>query len=269
MSNVLDVISPGLETSVQELPGRIGYWEQGFPPSGPLDFWSFRLANLLAGNDRDAAALECQLLGPTLRFTDDRAIAITGADMGARLDGEPVPMWQTVHVRKNQVLALASAQKGMRSYVAISGAIATSPVLGSRATFHMAGVGGMEGYALKAGQSVPLGPVGRVSPSFVPEEERPPFSANRTWTKVVTLERRYSCQALNRPAAARKGKETHTTCGRWMRGSAPFTVRNPISPPRISAAGASNSEKASRLLRTSHNFEAGLKDGFPPSTFGR
>ena len=95
MSDVVDVIAPGLETSVQELPGRIGYWEQGFPPSGPIDFWSFRLANLLAGNDRDAAALECQLLGPTLRFTDDRAIAITGADMDAKLDGEPVPMWQT------------------------------------------------------------------------------------------------------------------------------------------------------------------------------
>ena len=166
MSGVLDVISPGLETSIQELPGRIGYWEQGFPPSGPVDFWSFRLANLLAGNDRDAAALECQLLGPTLRFTDDRSIAITGADMGATLDGEAVPMWQTVHVRKDQVLALPSARKGMRSYVAISGAIATPPVLGSRATFHMAGVGGMEGYALKAGQSVPLGPA-RPQPALI------------------------------------------------------------------------------------------------------
>jgi urea carboxylase len=182
MSNVVDVISPGLETSVQELPGRIGYWEQGFPPSGPMDFWSFRLANLLAGNDRDAAALECQLLGPTLRFTDDRAIAITGADMDAKIDGAPVPMWQTLHVRRNQLLALAGAKKGMRSYIAISGAIATPPVLGSRATFHMAGVGGMNGYALKAGQSVPLGPAGKASPTFVPEAERPPFSTSRVWT---------------------------------------------------------------------------------------
>lgn len=182
MTEAVEVVKAGLETSVQELPGRIGFWEQGFPPSGPMDLWSFRLANLLVGNDRDTAALECQLLGPALRFSDDRLIAITGADMAPVLDGEPLPMWQTVVVEKDQLLELGAARRSMRSYVAISGGIATEPVLGSRATFHMAGVGGMEGYALKPGQHVPLGPQQTMPrPRHVPEANRPPFSTDRRW----------------------------------------------------------------------------------------
>ncbi len=182
MTSVFEVVVPGFETSIQELPGRIGYWEQGFPPSGPVDFWSFRLANLLVGNDRDAAALECQLVGPTLRFTDDRTVAVTGADMSPKLDGNPIPTWRTVRVRKGQVLELSSVRRGMRAYVAIGGGIATRPVLGSRATFHMAGVGGMDGYALKAGQRIPLGDQGAAVPALiVPEQNQPHISTDRRW----------------------------------------------------------------------------------------
>jgi urea carboxylase len=154
---VFEVLKPGLETSIQELPGRIGYWEQGFPPSGPVDDWSFRLANLLVGNDRDAAALECQFLGPTLRLDRDGFIAVTGADMTPSLDGQPIRLWQTYRVKAGQELALAYARTGARTYIAFSGGIDTPPVLGSRATFHMAGVGGVGGYALMAGQTIPLG----------------------------------------------------------------------------------------------------------------
>src|ERR1700754_3260836 len=152
---MIEVIKAGLETSVQELPGRIGYWEQGFPPSGPADMWSFRLANLLVGNARDTAALECQFIGPTLRLHRDGLVAVTGADMAATLYGAPVPAWRTIAVRAGQTLAIGPAKTGARAYVAFDGGIAVPPVLGSRATFHMAGVGG---YALKAGQTLPLGP---------------------------------------------------------------------------------------------------------------
>lgn len=176
----ITVIKPGLETTVQELPGRIGYWEQGFPPSGPVDSWSFRLANLLVGNDRDAAALECQFLGPTLRMEFDGHLAVTGADMGARLDGEPLAMWQTVPVRSGQVLELSAARTGARSYVAVSGGIDTQPVLGSRAVFHMARIGGS---ALQAGQELPVGShAGDVGLQQVPEAVRPQFSTTRSWT---------------------------------------------------------------------------------------
>ncbi len=176
----ITVLKPGLETTVQELPGRIGYWEQGFPPSGPVDDWSFRLANLLVGNDRDTAALECQFLGPTLRFEIDGFIAVTGADMAPKLDGAALPMWRTVEVRAGQVLELSAARTGARSYVAVSGGLDTPSVLGSRAVFHMAKIGGA---ALQAEQTLPVGrQPARVELMQAPESIRPPFSTTRSWT---------------------------------------------------------------------------------------
>lgn len=167
------VLKAGLETSIQELPGRIGYWEQGIPPSGPVDFWSFRLANLLVGNHRDTAALECQFLGPALRFESAMRVAVTGADMGAKLDGEPIPMWRTVAVRAGQVLELGGARLGARTYVALAGGIATEPLLGSRAVFHMAGIGGR---ALKVEQIVLLGQSASAGDIYeVPALRRPPI----------------------------------------------------------------------------------------------
>lgn len=178
---MLEVLKPGLETSIQELPGRIGFWEQGFPPSGPVDAWSFRLANLLVGNDRDAAALECQFIGPTLRFQTAARVAITGADMTPTLDGAPIAAWTTISVKPGQVLALGPAKIGARAYVAVSGGIDTPPVLGSRATFHMAGVGGIGGYALKAGQVVPIGPTMTGARWTVREDCRPVINGAKRW----------------------------------------------------------------------------------------
>lgn len=176
----ITVLRPGLETTVQELPGRIGYWEQGFPPSGPVDNWSFRLANLLVGNDRDTAALECQFLGPALRFECDVHVAVTGADMAAKLDGTLLTMWQTIQVRAGQVLELSAARTGARGYVAVSGGIDTPPVLGSRAVFHMAKIGGA---ALQAEQILPVGTQARtIALQQVPESARPQFSSTRSWT---------------------------------------------------------------------------------------
>ena len=176
---MIEVIKPGLETSVQELPGRLGYWAQGFPPSGPMDAWSFRMANLLVGNKRDTAALECQFIGPSLRITQDGWAAVTGADMGATLDGVPVEAWVSLPVRAGQTLALGGAKAGARGYVAFAGGIDVPQVLGSRATFHMAGVGG---YALRAGQRLALGPAGPVRPCRVPDVARPAIPRTRAWT---------------------------------------------------------------------------------------
>jgi biotin-dependent carboxylase-like uncharacterized protein len=185
---VFEVIKPGLETAVQELPGRIGFWEQGFPISGPVDAWSFRLANLLVGNHRDTAALECQFLGPTLHMERDGWVAVTGADMGPTLDGDPIPMWRTVPVGAGQVLALTGAKLGARAYIAFSGGIATPPVLGSRATFHMARIGGVDGSALKAGQHIPLGEVReRVAIREVSPDQRPPITTSRSWSVECML----------------------------------------------------------------------------------
>ena len=109
---MVQVIKKGLETSVQDYPGRIGTLNLGFPPSGPMDSWSFRLANVLVGNEPGTAALECQFMGPTLKFNSDRIIAVTGADMSPKIDGSPVPLWESLEVKKDQVLEMAFATIG-------------------------------------------------------------------------------------------------------------------------------------------------------------
>jgi len=182
---MFDVVKPGLETSVQDWPGRLGYMDQGFPVSGPFDSWSFRLANRLVGNPPGAAGLECQFAGPTLRFGVDTVIAVTGADMSPTLDGEPVEMWTSLPVEAGQTLVLSFAKAGARAYVAIAGGIATEPWLGSRSTFHKAGVGGVEGHALKEGQTIPTGEpegglAGRAGRTVKPDR-RPVFATDKRW----------------------------------------------------------------------------------------
>jgi len=180
---MLEVIKPGLETAVQDWPGRLGYWNQGFPPSGPMDSWSHRLANVLVSNAPGAAALECQYIGPTLKFELDGVIAGTGADIQPQLDGAPLPMWESVAVRAGQVLETRFAKTGARGYIAVAGGIDTEPWLGARATFHKAGVGGMQGGALQAGQSVPVAAADGqpAAGARVKADCRPVFPADNCW----------------------------------------------------------------------------------------
>ncbi|HZF36973.1 MAG TPA: biotin-dependent carboxyltransferase family protein [Candidatus Angelobacter sp.] len=179
---MFEVIVPGLETSIQDYPGRIGFWNQGFPPSGPMDSWSFRLANLLVGNEAGVAGLEVQYMGPTLKFQRDGVIAITGADMQPKLDGQPAPLWESVAVKAGQTLVLTSSKVGVRSYIAIAGGVDTPPWLGSRSTFHKAGVGGMQGRALQKGQVVPVAK-GKGTPGRKAKPDcRPSFATDKIWT---------------------------------------------------------------------------------------
>ncbi len=183
---MLEVVKPGLETSVQDFPGRLGFWEQGFPPSGPFDMWSHRLSNVLVGNPEDAATLECQFIGPSLRFKRDGVAAVTGCDMAPALDGEAVPMWQSFAVRAGQTLSLGAARLGARAYIAVAGGIDTPPVLGSRSTFHMAGVGGVGGYAIQAGQEIPVGAGAGEPGRRVKEDCRPDIAGQKEWQIEVT-----------------------------------------------------------------------------------
>ena len=154
---MIEVLKPGLETCVQDYPGRKGAFGMGFPPSGPIDHWSFRLANILVGNEPGAAALECQFIGPALKFTTSAVVSLCGSDMAATLDGALVPLWQSVAVSAGQVLELGSAINGARAYLAIAGGIDTPPFLGSRATFVLGECGGLNGAPLKAGSEIPIG----------------------------------------------------------------------------------------------------------------
>lgn len=182
---MIEVAKPGLETAIQDWPGRVGFWNKGFPPSGPMDSWSFRMANVLVGNAPGAAGLEAQLLGPTLKFTEATVVAVTGADMKPTLDGAPFPMWESVAVAAGQVLALGAARTGARAYIAFAGGLDTPETMGSRATFVKAGVGGIDGGALKAGQMLPLGPATPTPGRRVPEGARPPIRTDKRWEVEV------------------------------------------------------------------------------------
>jgi antagonist of KipI len=159
-------------TTIQDL-GRPGYLRVGIPESGPMDRDAFLLANRLVGNADGAAALECTLIGPRVEFTDERAVAITGAETPVALNGAEAPRWQAFGVKAGDVLKLGPARSGVRAYLAVSGGIDTPPALGSRATYLRGRLGGLGGRALRKDDRLPLGPahpapLGRVRPARVP-----------------------------------------------------------------------------------------------------
>ncbi len=151
-TNAIDVVEPGTQTTIQDYPGRVGYWHVGVPPSGPMDALAFRIANRLVGNGEGEAGLEIAVTGPALRFRSDAFIALTGADFGARLDGVAVAPWKAVSVKRGALLELASAEGGgARAYLAVAGGFDVPKYLGSRSTFILGKFGGHAGRALRAG----------------------------------------------------------------------------------------------------------------------
>lgn len=184
----LEVVDPGLQTTVQDWPGRTGYWDVGVPPSGPMDDLAHRLANRLVGNRPEAATLECTLTGPTLRFHGDAVVAITGAPMAATLDGEAVPLYAPRQVRAGSVLTLGAIQgAGARSYLAVHGGIDVPLYLGSRATFTLGQFGGHAGRTLRAGDMlhVAADDDAAASPTSCPAVSVPHFA--RHWDIAVMV----------------------------------------------------------------------------------
>ncbi len=176
--HAIEVIEPGTQTTVQDYPGRLGYWHVGVPPSGPMDPLAFRLANRLVGNNEDASGLEITLTGPTLRFASDRTIALTGSDFAALLNGKPVPRWQAILVKKDSVLEIGSADNaGARAYLAVAGGIKAPLYLKSRSTFILGKFGGSSGRALRAGDVLHLAePFGQPRLHALPKSATPEYT---------------------------------------------------------------------------------------------
>ncbi|MBW9271021.1 MAG: urea carboxylase [Candidatus Thiodiazotropha sp. (ex. Lucinisca nassula)] len=148
----IDVLQGGTQTTVQEYPARTGYWDVGVPPSGPFDNYSFQLANRLLGNPAGAAGMEITMQGPSLKFSCNCRIALTGAEIEASLDGKPLAMWTAVEIHTGQTLSLGRIkQQGARSYLAVNGGIDCPDYLGSKSTFTLGQFGGHNGRALRAG----------------------------------------------------------------------------------------------------------------------
>ena len=156
----IEVIKPGLATTVQDL-GRPGYYHLGIPLSGALDQYSYRLSNLLVGNDEGAAVLECTLLAPELAFTADAIIAVTGAEATPRINGKDVERNTSLAVKAGDRLGFDFMKAGARTYIAVAGGIDVPMVLGSRSTYALGAIGGLQGRKLAAGDRLPVGSPGR------------------------------------------------------------------------------------------------------------
>ncbi len=181
----VDVLEPGTQTTVQDFPGRLGYWAVGVPPSGPMDPLAFRLANRILGNPADAAGLELTMSGPTLRFNAPARICLGGAHMPATLDGAPVEYWTTIDVDAGQVLRIGNVSgPGVRTYLAFAGGLDVPDYLGSKSTFSLGGFGGHGGRPLRAGDVL------RLTPDFPREAQNdnlPDFDypISNSWTLGV------------------------------------------------------------------------------------
>ena len=171
----ITVLRPGLFTTIQDT-GRWGYQDRGVPVAGPMDVVSHRVANALVGNSRDAGTLEATVIGPELRFEQATVVAVTGADLSASIDDATLPLNTPRSCAAGAVLRFGERRAGARGYIACDGGVAVPPVLGSRSTHVLSGLGGVDGRALAAGDRVPLG----AARDLVDETRRGPFrSAER------------------------------------------------------------------------------------------
>jgi len=153
---VITVVRPGLFTTIQD-GGRWGYQASGVPVAGAMDRSALRAANTIVGNDADAAGLEITLLGPELRFEQNSIVAISGADLGARVNDRDMPMNTVGMCRDGSQLRFTGRRHGGRAYLAVRGGLDVPRVLGSRSTHVRAAMGGMDGRPLRAGDRVPIG----------------------------------------------------------------------------------------------------------------
>mgnify|MGYP002621011843 FL=1 len=155
----IKVRKAGLSTTIQDL-GRPGYFHLGIPEGGAMDRFSLRVANMLVGNDEGAAGLEAVFMGPELEFNADTWVAVTGATMPILLDGEPRDGWTAFQVKKGQVLSFGFLKSGARIYIAFAGGLDTPKHLGSRSTYVIGALGGIDGRPVAEGDVLPLGKPG-------------------------------------------------------------------------------------------------------------
>ncbi len=181
----IKIIKAGLLTTIQDM-GRYGYQETGMSVSGVMDTRSASLANILVGNDEGEGVLEVTMMGPTIEFTADNVIAVTGGDLGAALNGAPLPRYEAVSVKAGQTLSFAAPKAGARAYIAVAGGFDVPVVMGSKSTNLKSKIGGFQGRKLETGDEI-----GFTAPkAFLPNMAQrklpvPDFSAKERELRVV------------------------------------------------------------------------------------
>lgn len=153
-----EILEPGLSTTVQD-SGRLGYYNVGIPQGGSMDQWSAEMANAVVGNTAAEAVLECTYLGPRFRTTDTAVVAITGAPVEVKVNGESREQWTRLELAAGDEVSFGLLQGGTRFYIAVGGGIDVPVVLGSRSTYMLGSFGGYKGRKLEAGDVIPIGTV--------------------------------------------------------------------------------------------------------------
>ncbi|MFC5049310.1 urea carboxylase [Rubritalea spongiae] len=182
----IEILQPGLETTIQDYPGRIGMWDVGVPPSGPFDSLNFRLANILLGNSPTEAGLECSVKGATLRFGCDTTICIAGADMSPHLNGQNVFTNTILEVKQGDVLKLGLSQgAGQRCYLAFQGGLDAADYLGSKSTFRLGKFGGHAGRPLQTGDILQIKPTEKTTSHALVDKTQFPTLSNEWQIHVI------------------------------------------------------------------------------------
>ena len=194
-AKAIEIIAPGAYTTVQDYPGRVGYWRIGVPPSGPMDSYSHRLANRIVGNHYKAPAIEITLNGPKIRFLTDSVISLTGGEALFTINDITAEQNKPIYVRKNDLVSIGKLTTGCRCYLAIRNGLDIPEYLGSRSTFALANMGGYNGRVLKVGDILFLNdpelpssklPGPQYEPKAAPLELIPAISETKHWTIGVT-----------------------------------------------------------------------------------
>ncbi|MET3812332.1 biotin-dependent carboxyltransferase family protein [Arthrobacter sp. UYEF3] len=243
-----DIKSPGLATTVQD-QGRTGHYNVGIPQSGSMDQYSAELGNVLVGNTAKEAVLECTYMGPALTTDQDALIAITGAPVEVKVNGEPRHQWTRLQLSAGDELSFGVIQGGTRYYLAVQGGIDVPEVLGSRSTYSLGAIGGFHGRKLEAGDQVPLGTAlyrgAGPDADTVPEEFRPLFAREQTVRIVLGLyDHRLTAEGLGNllnsewkvtPVADRMGLRYSGPGVTWKEREQPFGAGS--DPSNIVDAG--------------------------------
>ena len=180
----LEILHGGTFTTIQDL-GRKGYQRFGMPTAGAMDITSLRLANRLVQNDEGQACLEITFIGLRLLVLRDLVIAITGGNLMPIMDGSPLPLWQTVSLRKNSEISFTGVRNGIRSYLALAGGIQVPEIMGSKSTYIRGGIGGLEGRPLRRGDRLHIGPRPRKVPFYKLKKEFIPHYGRKWKARVI------------------------------------------------------------------------------------
>ncbi len=176
MNRTIEILKPGLASTIQD-EGRQGYYHLGIPPSGAMDQYSFYAANLLVGNEKGAAVIECTFLAPEMKFNCDAIIAITGGNCVPKINGETQKANEQLTIKAGDILSFGFMTSGARAYIAVAGGIDVPIILGSRSTYLLGAVGGFEGRKLLAGDVLNIGDLPVITPKekVLPEAYQQPL----------------------------------------------------------------------------------------------